>query len=283
VPFPFPGETIFNGLDEMEYPMMVNDLSLSNMEDVVQLTTHEISHSYLPFYMGINESRFAWMDEGWATFITYVIQELKDDRASTSQGPGPPPVLTFAHIYENHMGNDTDIPMFSNSSLVKDPAYKINSYPKAAAFLFVLKDLLGEELFWEAYREFMDRWHGKHPTPYDFFYTLNDTGKDDLDWLINPWFFEFGDIDIAIDDVYHKGGDYEIIIGHRGNLPAPVELIIHYEDRSNEVIRYSAAIWKKGATQYTVRNNSKKKITRVEIAVSVIPDADLSNNVVELK
>jgi len=73
VPFPYPNETVFNGLDEMEYPMMVNNISVSDPGYLIKLTSHEIFHSYFPFYMGINETKYAWMDEGWASFGDYLI------------------------------------------------------------------------------------------------------------------------------------------------------------------------------------------------------------------
>ena len=76
VPFPYPQETVFNGADEMEYPMMVNDRSIEDRMYMVSLTSHEIAHTYFPFYMGINETKYAWMDEGWASFIDFFITNL---------------------------------------------------------------------------------------------------------------------------------------------------------------------------------------------------------------
>lgn len=75
-PFPFPHITVFDGTDQMEYPMMVNDNPTETHKDGVQLTSHEIFHSYFPFYMGINETQYAWMDEGWATIGESVISPL---------------------------------------------------------------------------------------------------------------------------------------------------------------------------------------------------------------
>jgi hypothetical protein len=84
IPFPFPNQTIFNGLDEMEYPMMVNDKSVANKSYLLKLTSHEISHAYFPFYMGINETKYGWMDESWACFIEYQICEFLDSKDKAS-------------------------------------------------------------------------------------------------------------------------------------------------------------------------------------------------------
>ena len=71
-PFPYPSMTVFNGNDGMEYPMMVNDASLGD-RDPTSLTVHEVSHTYFPFMMGINEQDYAWMDEGWANFFDHLL------------------------------------------------------------------------------------------------------------------------------------------------------------------------------------------------------------------
>ena len=72
-PFPYPHETVFDGLDQMEYPMMVNDNPVEDRAESIELTDHEIFHTMFPFYMGINETKYAWMDEGWATIGEWII------------------------------------------------------------------------------------------------------------------------------------------------------------------------------------------------------------------
>ncbi|MFC7669168.1 hypothetical protein ACFQT0_18770 [Hymenobacter humi] len=72
-PFPYAHETVFDGLDQMEYPMMVNDNPTETRKDAIELTDHEIFHTMFPFYMGINETKYGWMDEGWATIGEWLI------------------------------------------------------------------------------------------------------------------------------------------------------------------------------------------------------------------
>ncbi|MDP4116124.1 MAG: M1 family metallopeptidase [Bacteroidota bacterium] len=111
-PFPFPKETVFNGVGGMEYPMMVNDSSVPD-SDMVGLAAHEISHSYFPFFMGINESKHAWMDEGWAAYIDYMtasalynIQLIKNSRVAQ---------------YKKAIGTDADVPIIVDSRYLKSP------------------------------------------------------------------------------------------------------------------------------------------------------------------
>jgi len=88
-PFPYAHETVFDGLDQMEYPMMVNDNPLEDKADDIELTDHEIFHTMFPFYMGINETKYAWMDEGWATIGEWLISPLIDSSIADDYGIMP--------------------------------------------------------------------------------------------------------------------------------------------------------------------------------------------------
>jgi aminopeptidase N len=155
--------------------MMVNDNSTDSRKDMVQLTTHEIMHAYFPFYMGINESKYAWMDEGWATIgesvISPMIGEPEDEGIYMRTG------------YESIAGTDREAPMITNSQIITATTYFTNSYGKPGIFYWTLQNLLGDELFFKCLHEYMNRWNGKHPTPYDFFFTFNDVSKQDLSWF----------------------------------------------------------------------------------------------------
>ena len=77
-PFPYPHITVFDGLDQMEYPMMVNDNPVESRAESITLTDHEMFHTMFPFYLGTNETKYAWMDEGWATIGEWLISPLID-------------------------------------------------------------------------------------------------------------------------------------------------------------------------------------------------------------
>ena len=87
-PFPYPHETIFDGLDQMEYPMMVNDNPLESRDLTISLTDHEIFHTMFPFYMGINETKYGWMDEGWATLAEWLLSPGIDSTIVDEYGMG---------------------------------------------------------------------------------------------------------------------------------------------------------------------------------------------------
>ena len=273
VPFPYLSMTVFNGLDQMEYPMMVNDTTIG-FKKVYELTTHEIFHSYFPFYTGINETNYAWMDEGINSFITYCIMKNVYPEAEWNQ--------PFGDDYKNLIGNFGDEPLFVNSNIIKRPNYDYICYDKPLSFFLVLQDFLGEEVFKSTLQEFMNRWNGKHPIPYDFFYTFeNVTGKN-LEWLIKPWFFQYGYVDLSIKDAVISNGNYEINIEKKGLLPAHFGLFINYSDDSCDTLEYKASVWMNGENVFKVTIPSNKKIKKLEILDKTLRDADLKNNVLVL-
>ena len=272
VPYPYPNETVFNGLDEMEYPMMVNNISVKNDSVyLVKVTSHEIYHSYFPFYMGTNESKYAWMDEGFASFGDFLIvsELISPDSAD----------YYYLESYRKNAGHEVDVPIITDSKNLTRPMYHYNAYAKPAAFLYTLKDLLGTELFTRTLQEYMRRWNGKHPTPYDFFYTFNNASGQNLNWLFKPWFFEFGYVDLGIKDVVRNKSTYDVVIEKIGLYPAPVLLQIQYEDGSVLQFNEKASIWKDGKKLLQISVPGKKKIQKALLKSRLVPDADISNNV----
>jgi hypothetical protein len=274
VPFPYPSMTVFNGLDEMEYPMMVNDLSSDDSSYVRKVTSHEIFHSYFPFYMGINESKYAWMDEGFASYGDYLISRALDKSGYSS--------IYYLDRYKANQFYDVDVPIISNSKFLKKYTYHYNAYAKPAVFLIILRDLLGDELFKKTIREFMARWHGKHPTPYDLFFTVYNITGQNLNWLIQPWFFEFGYADLGLKSFKRTGNGYEIIIARTGGFPVPLNLQITYTDGSKMLIEKDVSIWEEGKPTFTLMINSNQPIKMIELLPGILPDAVTSNNILKI-
>ena len=124
----------------------------------------------------------------------------------------------------------------------------------------------------------MVRWHGKHPGPWDFFYTFNDAAKKNMDWFWNNWFFSNNYIDYAVKSVVKKGNSYSVAIDNIGGMAAPVNIIATYDDGSNESFHQTPAIWEKDQRQAIVTINAKKKVTSLRLNGGIFMDADESNN-----
>ena len=273
VVYPFPQITVFNGDGGMEFPMIVNDGQFSNKINDVYVTTHEIAHMYFPFYVGTNESRYAWMDEGMAYFLPWDLQiELSQFDHRTRAAVG----------FSKWAGNEMDIPMILPSILSRDPHLSMMSYYKPSLAYEMLESTLGEELYAKCLREFIVRWNGKHPTPWDFFYTFEDVTTKDLSWFWNPWFFESQIPDLAIKNLKTENGKTKVLIENVGNIPLPVDLTLILEDGTQAKLTVSTAIWENGDKEVWLDAEVKLKVKSAELLNKNIPDADATNNKFEI-
>lgn len=260
-PFPYPVMTVFNGNDGMEYPMMCNDASTAPRSPMT-LTIHEVSHTYFPFMMGINEQDYAWMDEGWASFFDYTLSDsLSGHKIGGVRG------------YANIAGTQNDVPPMVTSRNMSS-AYRNAAYQRPQNAYLTLLDLLGYETFHKCMTEYMDRWKGKHPAPFDFFQTWNDASGQNLDWFWRPWFFEWGYPDLAIERV----GAGEIVVARKGSIPVPVHVEVEYSDGSKQTFHHTAGVWKDGAQNFRISLPAGKSVKSVQLGQKIIPDSEPKDN-----
>lgn len=267
-PFPYPCETVVHGNDGMEYPMMVNDYSLGE-RDPTGLTAHEVAHTYFPFMMGVNEQRYAWMDEGWASFFDHFLEDSLNNTSNNA-----------LRNYSAVAGRDYDVPPMTQSQFLSGRAYGIASYDRPQSAYVVLLDLLGYEKFHACMRVYMDRWKGKHPQPYDFFYTWNDASGQSLDWFWKPWFFEWGYPDLGIQGVVKNeaANCFVITIERKGSLPIPLWLTIVYTDGTKETVHKTAEIWKDGKANIKINAAMGKTISEIKLGNRNVPDSNSKDN-----
>jgi hypothetical protein len=263
VPYPYPEFCTFIGLfgGGMETPMMANNDSPRR-----GVTIHEMFHTYFPMYVRVNEKRFAWMDEGWATFNTQVVTDRFFEKNDN------PPYAGSAAQMQSTVGTISDLPLIVSSQFMDGTNYGYASYPLPGFIYGVLHDHLGDELFLKAYREYINRWAYKSPTPYDFFYTFEDVTGQDLGWLWEPWFFEFGTPELEIKEFKGK----KLVVENKGTRPIPVELEVIRNDGSSKKIYRSAGVWR-DAREITVRIDDPKEVKRMMLNMNV-PDLEIADN-----
>jgi hypothetical protein len=267
-PYPYPHETVFDGLDQMEYPMMVNDNPLENRKDAIELTDHEIFHTMFPFYMGINETKYAWMDEGWATIGEWLISPMIDTTIVDEYGVKP---------YELTAGKEIDLPIKILSTQQNGTTYFLNSYPKPAFGYLFVKDMLGDELFTKALHYYIEQWRGKHPMPHDFFNCMNEGSGRNLNWFWQRWFFDDGVPDLAISKLEHTSDKYTALIRLKSTKPVPVYLTIYYSDGSTEKIHRTIDVWEKSTT-LNISFTSGKTVTKLVLDEAHVPDVNKADN-----
>lgn len=278
IPYPYEKTTVFQGYAGMEYPMMANDETYEDTTFSRFVAEHEIAHTYMPFYMGINETRYGSMDEGWATTFELLIgtADLGAEKAEE----------LFRQFrvagWINSTSADQDIPIITPGDALRGGGFGNNEYGKAALGYLAAKDMLGDDLFKKCLHEYMDRWHGKHPIPWDFFYTFNDVAKKNMDWFWSNWFFSNNYIDYAVTNVAKKGSGYAVTIDNIGGMAAPVNIIATYADGSSETFHQTPAIWQANQKQVTVSISASKKPATVKLNGGIYMDADESNNIFKI-
>lgn len=275
VPYPYEKMTVFQGYADMEYPMMANDGSTPDTSFTKFVAEHEIAHTYMPFYMGINETRYGFMDEGWATTFELLIG--RDD-----QGKEKAEELykQFRVDYWIHdPGADEDIPIITPGDVLGGAGLGNNEYGKASLGYLAAKDLLGDALFKKCLHAFMDRWHGKHPIPWDFFNTFNNVAGRNLNWFWNSWFFSPDYIDLAAHKPVANAQGYTLQVDNIGGMAAPFDVNITYTDGSTDTLHQTPGVWQANLQQAQVRIPTKKKIQSLNIDGGIFMDADVTNNV----
>jgi hypothetical protein len=270
VAFPFPKMTVVQGQADMEYPMMVNDGTNPDLTFSRLVVDHEIAHTYFPFYMGINESRYAYMDEGWATTYELLIgrTELKGDSADAFY-------RSFrVNGWINDPSSNEDLPIITPSNNLSGVAYGNDSYGKPSLGYLAMKDLLGDDLFKKCLHTYMDRWHGKHPIPWDFFYSFNDASGRNLNWFWNNWFFSNGYIDLALRQV--RSGT--LTIENVGGFDAPFDVIVTYTDGSTKTWHQTPEVWSSGKRTIEVKVPTTQAVKSVKLDGGIFMDATPKDN-----
>lgn len=273
-PFPYTHETIFDGLDQMEYPMMVNDNPVNKREDAITLTSHEIFHTMFPFYMGINETKYGWMDEGWATIGEWLLSPMIEPAMLDDYGISTTAISS---------GTSSDTPIMTLTPELKGVGSFTNSYPKPAMGYLYIKDYLGEELFTKALHHYIREWNGKHPMPFDFFNSMNEGSGKNLNWFWKRWFFEGGVNDMGLVSAVPSEEGYIVKVINKGRRPLPVDLTLHYTDGSTEKKHETIGIWEQGNDTADISIRTRKKIKRITLGSSHVPDKFDNNNFLNVK
>lgn len=274
VPFPYPSFTVFNGGGGMEFPMIINDESTSTRAGTVGLTSHEAAHTYFPFYMGINEKKYAFMDEGMAVMLPFKFQE---------QVEGNNPIGRNAQSYSAFAGSELEMPPITPSILLRGTTYRMASYQRPALAYQFLQEILGRDLFRSTLQEYIRRWNGKHPIPNDFFNSFENFLNMDLSWYWKPWFYEKGYPDLALASYKLRNNMLEVEIEKVGNIPIPIKLTLLFEGKSVREYYTTADIWKDGKSKFVVKIESPEKFDTIILGDVKIPDVNKENNEVLIK
>ncbi len=269
-PYPYPALTVWNGSGGMEYPMIVNNGSSNSKGGTVGVTAHEISHQYMPFMMGINERKYAFMDEGWAVFFPLDLQDRLVENVKHRERN----ILGFNRV----AGTEIEMPHLVPSFLLRGPSYRISAYSRSSVAYDMLYDLLGKDLFKKALHNYMNLWKGKHPIPWDFFNSINSAVDENLNWFFKPWFFDFTYPDLAIHSFEVEKNKIKIKVEKVGGLPVPLKVKLLNGKEVVKEFYFKADIWKSGNKFYEFTSDLIE-FDQIIIGDPKIPDVKEKNNV----
>ncbi len=203
IPYPYPVAQSVEAANGMEYPMICFNYGRAEKDGtyseatkygMIGVVIHEVGHNFFPMIVNSDERQWAWMDEGINTFVEYLTEELFDNKFPVKRGPA------YLIVDYMKMSRDQLEPIMTNAENVLQLGS--NAYGKPAAGLNILREtIMGREAFDYAFKEYARRWAFKHPTPADFFRTMDDASGENLDWFWRGWFYGTDPVDISLDSV----------------------------------------------------------------------------------
>ena len=275
--YPYPAAINVAGNEGgMEYPGIVFCSYESKTERLWGVTDHEFGHIWFPMIVGSNERLHAWMDEGFNTFINSLSTDAFNDGEYKER-------KSNMHRMSGMFVNDRLEPIYTSPDNLKESNLGVLAYYKPSMGLVLLREqILGPERFDEAFTAYINRWAYKHPTPDDFFRTMENVAGEDLRWFWRGWFVNSWKLDQAVNEVKYVKNDPTqgaiITIENLEKMPMPV--VIELKTKSGKVTRKTlpVEIWKRNIS-WTFKVDTTEELTKVVIDPDfALPDVDSSNN-----
>lgn len=204
VEYPYPvAISVHTASIGMEYPMICFNFGRPNKNGkysdqvkrgMISVIIHEVGHNFFPMIINSDERQWTWMDEGLNTFMQYLTEQEWDTEYPSRRGP--------AQNIVPYMRGDNGLarPIMTNSEQIRQ--FGANAYAKPATALNILREtVMGPELFDYAFKTYSERWAFKHPSPADFFRTMEDASAVDLDWFWKGWFYTTDYVDVSVENV----------------------------------------------------------------------------------
>ncbi|MFK7738838.1 MAG: M1 family metallopeptidase [Planctomycetota bacterium] len=265
-PYPWPHMTACEGIigGGMEYPMM----TIIGGRRPAGTIAHELIHMWFPMLLGSNEKRYAWQDEGFTSFWTTL---CRDDFRDRSNG-GKQAVLRAGMV----IGRGGDVVCMRHGDTYGTDSFGFASYSKTAAILHQLRGLIGDDKFFQAFREYANDWAFKHPYPYDFFRSFARVAERDLEPYFRTWFFEEWQLDQAIAEVKQDGDSFTVVVEDRGRAVMPTTVLVTLADGSTKRKTIDEAKWwQTKRVELTFAGQATEVVLDPDIATI---DADRDNN-----
>ena len=277
--FPYPNATVVAGIvGGMEYPGIVFCGYKAKGKGLWGVNDHEFGHNWFPMIVGSNERLYGWMDEGFNTFINTL------STANFNNGEYKPAKPMDMHRVGPAITSPDLEPVMTEPADLKEKNTGILLYYKPSVALTLLREqVLGPERFDRAFQTYIERWAYKHPTPDDFFRTMENVSGETLQWFWRAWFVNNWRLDVAVSDVKYVDNDPSkgalITIDNMDKMAMPVILEVKTKSGKTDRITLPVEIWERFKT-WTFKYPSTEAIESVTYDPdNVLPDYNPSNNV----
>ncbi|KQR65205.1 M1 family metallopeptidase [Pedobacter sp. Leaf176] len=277
--YPYPmAVNVATNIGGMEYPGIVFCGWKAKKGSAWGVIDHEFGHTWFPMIVGSNERKYGWMDEGFNTFINGISSQ------NFNKGEYKEREADMNRIGKAVIGNS----VYENIMLMPDGMAErnigLNLYSKPGWGLNILRDqVLGEDRFDYAFRQYIKNWAFKHPTPFDFFRSMENGAGEDLAWFWRSWWLNNWKMDQAIGDVQQVKTDgnvtaYTIKVNNLEKMPMPIILQVKTKSGKTDIIKLPVDVWMKN-TSWLVRYPTTEEVTSVVLDPNkVLPDSNPDNN-----
>lgn len=229
--YPYAAYSIIQGGDGgMEYPMATLITGKRSLPSLAGVTAHEVMHSWFQMVLGTDEAQYPWMDEGFTTFATAIVQAelLGNTEKNLHKGS--------VGGYMALVDRNAQEPLTTHADrYIMNRGYGINSYSKGSLFLWQLQNIVGEEVFFKGMLTYFDTWKFKHPDPRKFIRVMEKESGMVLDWYLEDWVGTTNTIDYAVNEVSDAANGSEVILQKIGEMPMPLEVLVTLKSGKTEL------------------------------------------------
>ena len=280
MPYAFPQLTMVDGPElGMEYPMFIMS--------AVFAADHETGHEWWPMMVGVNETWYGWMDEGFNQYMNILSEADLDGK--------PYKLDSLGMSYGGISGNELEPPLMWDENYA-GPFYGFVAYGKAPLMLSSLGGVVGDSAVWRAMSDYAKAWRFKHPSPWDYAFFMNNALHQDLGWFWNYWLFTTESVEGSIQDVKTSGRRTTVTVRQNGQMPAPVILKVEFAptgpairpmsnskmtDANTAMVSYPVDVWFPGSRTFNaVLDYGGRGISKITLdPAGRFPDRNAADNV----
>ncbi len=253
--YPYEDYTIIEGGDGgMEYPMATLITGGRSVGSLLSVTAHEAAHSWIPMVLITNESKYPWIDEGFASFASSHVQDILYEKKQLN------PHERAYDSYRQLVRMRIEEPMATHGDhFLFNTAYGSSAYSKGQIFLHQLSYVIGKRNFFDALKQFYTSWQFKHPGPKDMKRIFEKSSGLELDWYWEYMVNSIKFVDYTLDTVYQENNRTQISLLNSGLMPMPIDLMVTYKDGSKELLLIPMRIMR-GAKKETFYGDVPTKV-----------------------